>query len=81
MEKGRIPERALARLRVALADSTFGFRLAPLDLAVADQIREVRRNEVPDLPDRVIAATALALGIPLVTCDGKIRASNVPTIW
>jgi len=29
----------------------------------------------------VIAATALALGLPLVTRDGKIRAANIQTIW
>jgi predicted nucleic acid-binding protein len=33
------------------------------------------------MPDRIIAATALSLGLPLVTRDGKIRASNVITIW
>jgi len=55
--------------------------LAPLDRAVADAVRFVKRSEVPDLPDRVIAATALALGVPLVSRDGKIRASQVTTIW
>ena len=30
---------------------------------------------------RVIAATALALNLPLVTRDGKIRAANIHTIW
>jgi PIN domain nuclease of toxin-antitoxin system len=39
------------------------------------------RNEVPDLPDRVIAATALALRLPLATRDREIRASGIETIW
>jgi PIN domain nuclease of toxin-antitoxin system len=35
-----------------------------------------------DPSDRIIAATALAEGIPLVTADRQIRAANVvPTIW
>jgi predicted nucleic acid-binding protein len=29
----------------------------------------------------VIAATALALNLPLVTRDGKIRGTNIHTIW
>jgi PIN domain nuclease of toxin-antitoxin system len=81
VEKRRLPESALRILRVALTDSSFGFRLVPLDLKVTDALAHVPRNEVPDLPDRVIAATALALKVPLVTCDGRIRAANIQTIW
>jgi PIN domain nuclease of toxin-antitoxin system len=33
------------------------------------------------LPDRVIAATALAWSLPLITRDGKIRATGIQTIW
>jgi predicted nucleic acid-binding protein len=41
----------------------------------------VSRADVPDMPDRVVAATALYLGVPVISRDGKIRASNVQTIW
>ena len=36
---------------------------------------------VPEMPDWIIAATALALGLPLVTRDLRIRSTSVPTIW
>jgi PIN domain nuclease of toxin-antitoxin system len=36
---------------------------------------------VPDLPDRIVAATAVALRAMLISRDGKIRASQVQTIW
>jgi PIN domain nuclease of toxin-antitoxin system len=36
---------------------------------------------LPDLPDRIIAATALRLNLPLVTRDRKIQASQVNSIW
>jgi len=81
VEKGRLPESALTVLREALADSGFRFKPVPLDLRIADTLQQISRSEVPDLPDRVIAATALALKLPLATRDGKIRAANIQTIW
>ena len=46
----------------------------------------VPRDEVPDMPDRIIAATAVAYKLPLVSQDTEIRASAslkalVPVIW
>ena len=35
----------------------------------------------PYMPDRIVSATALALRVPLVSRDGKIRASRIETIW
>src|SRR5215472_6351387 len=62
-DKGKIPNAVLERVCQVLRDPASGFRLAPLDLEVAEATRKIARNEVPDLPDRVIAATALALGL------------------
>ena len=33
------------------------------------------------LPDRIIAATSVHLGLPLISRDSKIAASKVNTIW
>ena len=33
------------------------------------------------LPDRMIAATAKQLGLPLFTADQQIRVASLPTIW
>jgi predicted nucleic acid-binding protein len=41
----------------------------------------IPRADVPDLPDRIIAATAVYLGVPLISRDRAIRASSVETIW
>ena len=80
-EKGRIPGTALERLLRALEEPNPRFVLAPLDWIVAIAVRGVARADVPDLPDRVIAATAAALRLPLVTKDGRIRATNLETLW
>ena len=44
-------------------------------------IAQIPLETVPEMPDRIIAATALYLNIPLVTKDSKIQAANVQTIW
>ncbi len=81
IEKRRLPVAARARLIEALDDPTTPCVLAPLDRTVADALVFVSRSEVPDLPDRIVAATAAALRTPLISRDGKICASQVQTIW
>ena len=56
-------------------------RIADLTLAVALAVGRVLRDEVPDMPDRIIAATALHFDVPIISRDGKIKASQVRTIW
>jgi predicted nucleic acid-binding protein len=40
----------------------------------------VNAAQIPDMPDRIIAATAVHLNVPLISRDGKIRVSGVNTI-
>ena len=54
---------------------------APVDRAILSSLAAIDRNQIADMPDRIIAATALHLGVPLISRDGKIRASTVRTIW
>jgi predicted nucleic acid-binding protein len=61
------------------ADSSFVVSAVDRDIAAA--VRRVPRSEIPDLPDRIIAAAALHLGLPLVSRDHKIRTSSIRTIW
>jgi len=53
----------------------------PVDQAIAVSLSTIDRKQISDMPDRIIAATALARGVPLITADAQIRASSVPTIW
>jgi predicted nucleic acid-binding protein len=56
--------------------------LAPLDLSISETMQQIDRQIVPEMPDRIIAATALYLDLPLITRDLKIQAlSNLQTIW
>lgn len=81
VEKGRLPAAARQRIMQAIDDPTTPCRLVPLDRIVVDALEHVDRALIPDLPDRVVAATAVALQTPLATRDGRVRASGIPTIW
>jgi PIN domain nuclease of toxin-antitoxin system len=81
-EKGKIPKDVLDLLRDAIDDSATAFRLFEISRGIADEVENVSRLTVPDMPDRIIAATAVLLNLPLVTKDHKIRAlQNIKTIW
>jgi PIN domain nuclease of toxin-antitoxin system len=81
VEKRRLPEVALDRLNAALQDLKSSFVLFPIDLGVAQSVRRISRDVVPDMPDRIIAATPFYPGLPLVTRDRNIQASGIATIW
>jgi predicted nucleic acid-binding protein len=53
----------------------------PFNRDIANALRLVNRTQVPDLPDRIIAATALHLRVPVISRDSKIQLSSVNTIW
>ncbi len=81
VEKGRLHAAVLPRLLAEFDNPATTLALAPLDLGVVLSLQDITRFQVPDLPDRVIAATALHHRVPLVTRDGKIRSCGVETIW
>jgi PIN domain nuclease of toxin-antitoxin system len=58
------------------------YRIAILDEQVIRYGFEVPRDQVPDMPDRAIGATALALGFPLLSKDERLRNwRGVPLVW
>ncbi len=80
-ERKRIPMAALQRLRNSLANPSAGLLIAPVDTFVADALEKIPRSIVPDMPDRIIAATALQLNLPLVTRDRRLQSLGIHTIW
>ena len=81
VERRKIPSAALERLRQALSDPGAGLTIAPVDASVATALEKISRSIVSDMPDRIIAATALHLGLPLVTRDRRLQAAGIQTIW
>ncbi len=77
---------ALPRLYSLLADPAQSLKALPVDLAVAQALDQVPRAEVPDMPDRIVAATAVAHHLPLVSVDSDIQGSAslkalIQVIW
>ncbi len=81
VEKGRLPRVVIDRLTAALSDPGAAFVIAPLTESTALAVQRISRNIVPDMPDRIIAATALDLGMPLVTRDSDISKAGITTVW
>lgn len=80
-EKERIPAGTLPGLLALLDKTEPSLVEVPVTRYIIAALRKISREHVPDMPDRVIAATALNLGVPLVSRDGKIRDSEIRTIW
>jgi PIN domain nuclease of toxin-antitoxin system len=75
-----------SRLIALATDPNERLEVLPLTLEIARAMNLVPRAEVPDMPDRIVAATAVAHSLPLVSQDSEIRASAsltalVPVIW
>ena len=80
-EKGRIPSTAVEDLMRALLDSEYPLHELPVDASIARQMASVSRDDVPDMPDRIVAATGVRYGVPVISRDGRIRASSIQSIW
>ncbi|CAG9204849.1 Ribonuclease VapC [Paraburkholderia tropica] len=80
VENGRLALAMDTRRWLATLASLEGVRMVPVDTAIA-----VRATTLsPELPSsqRLVAATARTLGVPLVTPDARVRAlTHLDTIW
>ncbi|MBD2547316.1 type II toxin-antitoxin system VapC family toxin [Planktothricoides raciborskii] len=81
IEKSRIPSSTLTRLLGEVDRQDPVLVEIPFDRKIAQTMLSVDRTQIPDFPDRIIAATALYFGVPLISRDRKIQLSTVNTIW
>ena len=75
VEKNRFPATAFDDLTAALRNPNHVLEEAPFTSDVAAAMRQLPRGAAPDRPDRIVAATAVYFGEPVISRDGKIRAS------
>jgi predicted nucleic acid-binding protein len=82
IDKGKLTKQTLTRLMQYLKLPSGSFVTQDLTEEIAQTLQQIPRPTVPEMPDRIIAATALHLNLPLVTKDHKIQAlQNIQTIW
>jgi PIN domain nuclease of toxin-antitoxin system len=72
----------LENIKAEMNQANAGVKIIPLSPEISLTVQQIPRQTVPEMGDRIIAATALYLGLPLVTKDHKIRElSIIQTIW
>ncbi len=82
IERGRLIPQTLTSLLQALKLSNSSFVSQDLTEDIAQTLSHIPRSTVPDMPDRIIAATALHLNLPLITKDSKIQTlKSIKTVW
>jgi len=82
LSKGKISEADYRWYLLVMETAGEVVEVAPVDMGVARAVEMVPRDEVPDPIDRMIAATSVALGVPLVTRDRRLRSlETVETVW
>ena len=85
-EISRISERGRivldVSLEIFLSRVTSLFEIKPINSAIAIAAARLPDTFPGDPADRIIAATAIVEGLPLITADRNIRRSRlVKTIW
>jgi PIN domain nuclease of toxin-antitoxin system len=80
-EKGTVPKPLLQRMFELLEIPNGSYAMAPLDQAVIQVMaNQVPWSVVPELADRIITATAVSLGLPLLTRDERIQQAGLAQI-
>jgi PIN domain nuclease of toxin-antitoxin system len=77
VEKAKINPETLERLLQSIETGN----AALVEIPVTGKVASRMSDAIPDMPDRIIAATALELSVPIISRDGKIKASGLNTIW
>lgn len=80
LHRRRVSQAIIDRLMTLSAEADASIYVVPLDMAVVRALQDFGPAAVPELPDRIIAATARALDLPLITTDPAIAESGLVTI-
>ena len=80
-ERGRIAANAFDVFIHELGRDRSAFSVIPVDAPIAAALRSIPRSLVADMPDRIIAATALHLGASIITRDRSLQSVGIKTIW
>lgn len=80
-EKGRLSPEWPTTVIKLFDEADALFVECPINLEVAKSLMSLADSGIADMPDRIIAATARLLNVPLLTRDRAITNSPVATLW
>ncbi len=66
---------------LTVVGSSRNYRVEPICLPIIRRTTDVPRDKIADPWDRIIAATALHVGLPLITRDQVFGKVGLDTIW
>ncbi len=66
---------------IAMVGSSRNYKVEPLCLPIIRRAVDVPRDKVADPWDRIIAATSLHVGLPLITRDQALGKVGLDIIW
>ena len=82
IEKHRLDKSLFHRAAALLNTPGGSYAIAPLDVQVAQAFEDIDHTTVPDMPDRIIVATAKRMGLPLISRDRAIsQVTLINVIW
>lgn len=81
-EKNRVEKSLLTDIITLLKTEGGSYTLSVLDLEIAKTMIDIPREQIPEMPDRLVAATARKLKLPLISRDQAIQAEkSLEVIW
>lgn len=82
VQREKLDEDVVKTLLALTENPDDGIYIYPLNKAVVQALSHFGPVAIPELVDRIIAATAIHLDLPLLTIDSSIQAAKlVRTVW
>ncbi len=81
-ERKRIESTLIEQAFDLLMQKSVNYRVVPLNTIIAKTLGAVNATQIPEMPDRIIVATAKCMRSPLITHDRAIiNSAIVPVVW
>ncbi len=80
-ERDIVPQTLVNDLLSGIRQGPENYRIIPLDLNIIRHLREIPSTAVPEMPDRIIAATARATRSRLLSKDSAMTRAGIDVVW
>lgn len=82
VEKARFPTNLVTQVLELVDPPKDNYGLIPLDAGLIRTLQTIDRNLVPEMPDRIVAASAMHLQLPLLSKDQAIaQVPGLSILW